>query len=87
MNHETRRAVAKVLRRFRKKLGVSRGELAKRLGWTEDDYVRAEDGGISLSEGQQNDVRRVMKEAADAASVRDRLRAKPRPKLWAPGGV
>lgn len=78
MNRETRQAVAKSLIAFRKQLGVSRAELATRLGWTVQTYSAAEAGTHGLSEGEQNDVRRVMREAITGAAIRDKLRGSPR---------
>lgn len=73
MNRERRKAVAKVLRSYREKKGQTQAEVAKSLGWEEHDYIKAERGLLSLSAGQQDDVRAMLKRAADSARVRATL--------------
>jgi transcriptional regulator with XRE-family HTH domain len=73
MNYDQRRKVGRALRMFRKKTGKTVEALAKELGWEPAFYVLAELGKASLSEGQQNDVRRVMKADIKSATIRDTL--------------
>lgn len=75
-----------MLRVFRKKVGKTRDALAAELGWPVELLFSAEQGTVSLSEGQQNDVRRVMKAGIQSATIRDRLRVKRKP-LIRPGLV
>lgn len=85
MNRERRRKIAKILQKFREKSGKTMKEMAIALGWDDITYDAAELGSISLSEGQQNDIRRVMKAGIQAAAIRDRLRKGGNKKLWTRG--
>ena len=63
MNKEKRRAVGASLRAWRVLLRQPCTEAAKILNWPLDIYLAAERGDLSLSAGQQADVRRAMKHA------------------------
>jgi hypothetical protein len=75
MNHKQRRGVAKALRAFRKKKDCIPNDVATILGWPLAFYLDAEAGKVGLSEGQMNDVRRMLRVEITAAGVRDRLRS------------
>lgn len=64
MNRARRKAVAEILRKYRKLKKMEPAQVAGVLGWEEAFYVQAEAGRASLSEGQQNDVRRMLRCAA-----------------------
>lgn len=66
--------------------GKTPAEVAALLGWPLGTYKAIEAGLARLSEGQQNDVRRVLGEAIDAAGVRDSIRRKPWSAILRPGG-
>jgi transcriptional regulator with XRE-family HTH domain len=73
MNHKQRRSVAKRLRAFRKLKDCLQNDMAAALGWDPAFYREVEAGRAGLSEGQQNDVRRVLKAEIAAATIRDRI--------------
>ena len=66
--------VGQVLRAFRVRTRRTFAEMAAEYGWPFDFYVNAEAGKVGLSEGQRNDVRRIMKAAVDAACAKEQRR-------------
>ena len=65
MNRQRRKKIAEILKRSRTLLRKNTEEMAATLGWTHVDYVNAELGRLSLSAGQQNDVRGLLKYHAE----------------------
>jgi transcriptional regulator with XRE-family HTH domain len=64
MNRQRRKAVATILKKYRKLKKYTMAQTAAVLGWDETLYTEAEAGRASLSDGQQDDVRRMLKCAA-----------------------
>lgn len=68
MNRERRKAVAKVLRSYRALRRRTPEQVAKLLGWPLAVYKGVEAAAVSLSEGEQHDIRVMLRDARDGVS-------------------